>query len=66
MTSWPHIDIKQPGVDSYRLYDIKYSPTKFTATWTVKKGATGAIKITVTGTDTGGGVQSQVYTGSLH
>ena len=66
MTSWPHIDVKQPGLASYRLYDIKYSPTKFTTTWTVKNGATGAIKITVTGTDTAGGIQSQVFNGSLH
>jgi len=65
MSGWPHIDIRQPGLASYRLYDIRHSATRFTATWTVKAGASGPIRITVSGTDTGGGAQSQVLSARL-
>lgn len=66
MKGYPTIVVKQPGRAAYKLYDARYSATKFTATWTVKAGASGAIRITVTGTDTGGGVQSKVFKGTLH
>jgi flagellar hook assembly protein FlgD len=65
MKGYPKIEIRQPGVAVYHLYLTKYSSTKFGATWKVKAGAAGTIRVTVSGTDTGGGVQSHVYTGTL-
>ena len=66
MTGWPHIDIHQPGMAAYRLFDIRYSATRFTASWKVRPGRAGAISISVSGTDTGGGVQSQRFRARLH
>jgi len=43
----------------YTLFPTKLSANKFTATWKVRSGSTGPITITVSSTDTGGGVQSQ-------
>ena len=60
--SWPTVNVKQPGLASYRLYLVKYSTTKFTATWKLKAGGTpGTVKLTITGTDTGGGVVTRVF-----
>jgi flagellar hook assembly protein FlgD len=64
-TGWPKVSIKQPGMAKYSVYLVKYSPTKFTATWTVKPGALGTIKVTITGTDTGGGVDTRTLNWTL-
>jgi flagellar hook assembly protein FlgD len=59
LTGWPSVYVKQPGLAKYRVSTVKYSPTKFTATVTYRSGGTpGAVKISVTGTDTGGGTQA--------
>ena len=62
---WPIITVKQPGLNPYRLYPTKYSPTKFTASWKARAGATGQITITITSTDTDGGTQEMVVKGKL-
>ena len=62
---WPRIEVKQPGVAVYRLYPTRYSTTKFTASWKAKAGTTGAITVTITSTDTDGGVQVHTWKGTL-
>lgn len=65
VSGWPRIEIKQPGKAVYKLYPVRYSTTKFKAKWTVKAGNPGPVKITVTTTDTGGGVQVKTYKATL-
>lgn len=62
---WPVITVKQPGLAAYKLYPTRYSTQKFTATWKAKAGATGAITITISSTDTDGGTQQMVVKGKL-
>jgi flagellar hook assembly protein FlgD len=64
-TGWPTFYVKQPGLTKYRVSLIKYSSTKFTATFTLKAGAPGNVKITITGTDTGGGIDARNFAFTL-
>jgi flagellar hook assembly protein FlgD len=65
VNGWPRIEVTQPGLSTYRLYPTRYTTQKFTARWTVKSGATGPVTITITTTDTGGGVQVKTYKATL-
>jgi flagellar hook assembly protein FlgD len=58
---WPVVKIRQPGHKAYSVSLIKYSSTKFIRTFTLKTGAAGTLKVIITGTDTGGGVDKQTY-----
>ena len=61
-SGWPKLTIKQPGLSGFTVSLIKYSSTKFKATITLRSGGTpGQVKATLTGTDTGGGTNVQVF-----
>ncbi len=59
LTGWPVIQVRQPGLTMYKGAPVKYSSTKFKVTITLKAGTAGQVAIKLTGTDTGGGVQTQ-------
>lgn len=65
LSGWPRITVKQPGLAAYRLSPVRYSSTRFTARWVVRSGSPGTIVITVTATDTGGGVETRRFWGRL-
>ncbi len=60
LSGWPTIYVYQPGLTKFRASPIKYTSKKFTFTVTFRSGGSpGPVQIKITGTDTGGGVQSQ-------
>jgi flagellar hook assembly protein FlgD len=65
LTGWPAIEVRQPSKDPYTLSPVRRSATRFTARWTLKSGPPGQVRITISGTDTQGGTQNQVYTAAL-
>jgi hypothetical protein len=61
-TGWPKLSVKQPGLAKYSVSLTKWSSTKFKTSFTLKSGGTpGQVTLTLTGTDTGGGTDTQVF-----
>jgi flagellar hook assembly protein FlgD len=57
----PTITVKQPGMAAYTLTPVRVSATKFTASWTARRGRAGTVRLTIASTDIGGGTQEKVY-----
>jgi flagellar hook assembly protein FlgD len=63
---WPKLSIKQPGLVKYSVSLVKWTTTKFKASFTLKAGGTpGVVTATLTGTDARGGVDVRVFTITL-
>jgi flagellar hook assembly protein FlgD len=61
-TGSPKLSVKQPGLAKYAVTLLKVSTTKFKATIKLRAGgAPGTIVATLTGTDTGGGINTQGF-----
>lgn len=57
----PRLRIEQPGLDAYGRTTQRVSGSTYRATFTLKSGGTqGRLRITIKGTDTGGGKDEQV------
>ena len=66
-TGWPKLSIKQPGLAKYSVNLTKWSSTLYKTSFTLKSGGTlGQVKLTLVGTDTGGGIDAQVFTITLN
>lgn len=61
-TGRPTVTVKQPGLASYHVY-LSGTAGKYTVSFKLKSGGSaGSVKVTVTGTDTNGGVDTQTFT----
>ncbi|MFO1539845.1 MAG: FlgD immunoglobulin-like domain containing protein [Chloroflexota bacterium] len=59
------VTVKQPRMPAYTLRVRRDSETLFSARWVAREGRAGRVRITITGTDTAGGTQTRVYTGTI-
>ncbi len=59
------VTVKQPRMPAYTLRVRAESETLFSARWVAREGRAGRVTITITGTDTAGGTQTRVYTGTI-
>jgi len=66
-TGWVTLSVKQPGLAKYSVSLAKWSDILYKGSFTLKSGGTlGAIVLTLVGTDTGGGIDAQVFTITLN
>jgi hypothetical protein len=66
-TGWVKLSVKQPGLAKYSVSLAKWSSILYKGSFTLKSGGTaGVVVLTLTGTDTSGGTDVQVFNLTLN